>query len=49
LPNSTASTSGVSGTIMKMTSAFDATAAALAHGRAPASSNAGGTWLRVCT
>ncbi len=49
LPNSTASTSGVSGTMVKMTSASRATAAALSTRTPPAAVTASGTWLRVCT
>ena len=48
-PNSTFCTSGVSGTIVKMTSAFDATSAGVLHATAPASSSAFGTALRVLT
>jgi hypothetical protein len=48
-PNSTCSTSGVSGSIRKMTSAFDATAVASAQATAPASRSAAGTDERVWT
>ena len=46
-PNSTFSTSGVSGNIRKTTSACRATAVALSQAMPPASSKAAGTWLRV--
>jgi len=45
--NSTFCTSGVSGTMVKMMSAFCATSALLAQGFAPASSKACGTLLRL--
>ena len=48
-PKSTFSTSGVSGTMVKTTSARCATSVALAQATAPASSRACGTWLRVVT
>src|SRR6185369_2549516 len=48
-PNSTASTSGVSGTIVKTTSAARATSAALAQRRADVAAIASGTRLRVWT
>ncbi len=47
LLKSTFSTSGVSGTIVKMISACRATSAALAQATAPASVSAAGTLLRV--
>src|SRR5471032_495497 len=46
-PNSTRSTSGVSGTITKMTSAWRTTAAGLSHATAPAFVSVSGTPLRV--
>ena len=48
-PNSTVSTSGVSGTIVKITSACCATSAACAHACAVDAAIASGSLPRVCT
>ncbi len=48
-PNSTAATSGVSGSMVTTSSAASATARGLAAGRAPFSSSSAGTGLRACT
>ena len=47
-PNSTFSTSGVSGTMVMMMSAFCATSFALAHALPPAAVSSCGTPLRLC-